>query len=262
MKIYVLDIDGNLLFIPTIFYMEEISTGVIKKFKSWECGDILPNMKKLGLKFQRNHAYSMRNFRGKQGDKSLLKEIKNAKYGPSWTDFVTCVNNGDFFSVITARGNSLKCLREVFKQLIQGNTNGLLFDSFIKNIMKNNVFIKMLEVHNKKPSSDDEILDFYLEYCCSFYGRNSKDTKAMLKGLNMRTSTPEFKLLALKDFERKMSEIIKIASVDVVSEIIELGFSDDEEPNCLAIKEYCENSESIFKKKVYFTGKGSKNIIF
>lgn len=263
MKIYIFDIDGNLLSIPTVFYMEEIATGKARKFISTESAEIIENMGKLGLRFNRSNSNSMRNFRGKLGDRMLLKDIKNAKYGPSWNDFTMCVNEASFFGVITARGNSIECLKKVFFDLIIKNTNGISFDTFLLNFKSNKIFLKLLEDYGDVIKSDEDILMFYINNCCYFYGRNSKDTKRTLKGLNKNISIPEFKLLALKDFENKIEKIIKDYGINIINEIIELGFSDDERINCQTIKEYFENNnDGFFKRKVYYTGNGIKDVIF
>lgn len=262
MKIYIFDIDGNLLSIPTVFYMEEIATGRVRKFISTESYEIVNNMEKLGLRFNKSHSRTMRNFKGKLGDKMLLKDIKNAKYGPSWGDFVKCVNEASCFGIITARGNSIECLKKVFFDLIRNNTNGISFDKLLLNLKNNKIFNKLLESNAKDIKSDDEFLKFYIDKCCSFYGRNSKDTKNTLIGLNKNTSIPDFKVLALKDFENKIERTIKDYNIDIINEIIELGFSDDEELNCEIIKKYCESSGDIFKRNVYYTGKGVKDVIF
>ena len=263
MKIYVFDIDGNLLFIPTVFYMQEIATGRVLKFKSWQSNEIIQNMNKLGLRFHRSHSYSMRNFRGKLGDKVLLKEIKNAEIGPSWSDFVSCINSGSFFGVITARGNSLKCLQDIFKNFIKNSVNGISYDLFFDNVLKNRSFLEILHIKNCKEEDRDKVLDTYITECCSFYARNSKDTKRSLK-ISKKTRTPEFKLMALKDFEGKMEKIIEIGKVDLINEIIEIGFSDDEEPNCLVIKKYCQEKDGkdIFKRRIYKTENKEKVLIF
>ena len=80
--------------------------------------------------------------------------------------------------------------------------------------------------------------------------------------MNKKTSIPDFKVLALKDFENKIEETIKGHDIDMINEIIELGFSDDEELNCEIIKKYCENGGDVFKRNVYYTGKGIKDVIF
>jgi hypothetical protein len=263
MKIYVFDIDGNLLSIPTVFYMEDIKTGRILEFQSKDTYEVLKNMENLGLRFHISQNNSMRNFIGKHGDKALLNDIKRVEYGKSWPDFVRCVNEGSIFSIITARGNSLKCLRLIFSNFIKNNVNGISFELFLQNIKNNKIFNRLLEKYYYKITNNNKILDLYINNCCSFYGWNSKETRHTLQGLNKDMTIQDFKLLALKDFENKIRDIIKECNIDNVNEFIELGFSDDEELNCLTIKQYFEqNRGDIFKRKIYYTGNGNKKVIF
>ena len=263
MKIYVFDIDGNLLSIPTVFYMEDIKTGRILEFQSKDTYEVLKNMENLGLRFHISQNNSMRNFIGKHGDKALLNDIKRVEYGKSWPDFVRCVNEGSIFSIITARGNSLKCLRLIFSNFIKNNVNGISFELFLQNIKNNKIFNRLSEKYYYKITNNNKILDLYINNCCSFYGWNSRETRHTLRGLNKDMTIQDFKLLALKDFENKIRDIIKECSIDNVNEFIELGFSDDEELNCLTIKQYFEqNRGDIFRRKIYYTGNGDKKIIF
>ncbi len=263
MKIYVFDIDGNLLSIPTVFYMEDIKTGRILEFQSKDTYEVIKNMENLGLRFHISQNNSMRNFIGKHGDKALLNDIKRVEYGKSWPDFVRCVNEGSIFSIITARGNSLKCLRLIFSNFIKNNVNGISFELFLQNIKNNKIFNRLSEKYYYKITNNNKILDLYINNCCSFYGWNSRETRHTLRGLNKDMTIQDFKLLALKDFENKIRDIIKECSIDNVNEFIELGFSDDEELNCLTIKQYFEqNRGDIFRRKIYYTGNGDKKIIF
>ncbi|HPO11262.1 MAG TPA: hypothetical protein PLM63_01640 [bacterium] len=263
MKIYVFDIDGNLLSIPTVFYMEDIKTGRILEFQSKDTYEVIKNMENLGLRFHISQNNSMRNFIGKHGDKALLNDIKRVEYGKSWPDFVRCVNEGSIFSIITARGNSLKCLRLIFSNFIKNNVNGISFELFLQNIKNNKIFNRLSEKYYYKITNNNKILDLYINNCCSFYGWNSKETRHTLQGLNKDMTIQDFKLLALKDFENKIRDIIKECNIDNVNEFIELGFSDDEELNCLTIKQYFEqNRGDIFRRKIYYTGNGDKKIIF
>ena len=257
MKIYVFDIDGNLLRIPTKFYMQDIETLKMLTYEASESGNIIGNMEKLGIRFYIKESYSMRNFRGKLGDKMLFKDIDNAEFGPSWADFVECINTGSFFGVITGRGNSSHCLRKVFKNMILGNLNGLNVKHFVEHIKRNTVFVEKETRELVEKYSDIRLLEIYLKKYCFFYARNSKET---IKRLNLKRamSMATTKLIALKDFETRMEEIVKGVCVD---EMISLGFSDDEESNCRVIREYFKNDHKRFERQVYITS-GGKRLIY
>jgi hypothetical protein len=49
---------------------------------------------------------------GVEGDKKFVLDSMLAQPGPSWNDFVECINGGSIFAIITARGHNPKTLRE------------------------------------------------------------------------------------------------------------------------------------------------------
>ena len=225
MKIYVFDIDGNLLSIPTKFYMQNIKTLKVESFYAGISGNIVSNKEKLGLRYYISEAYSTKNFRGKLGDKILRRDIKKSTVGPSWKDFVECVNSGSLFGVITGRGNGIGCLKAIFKDMILKNREGLDIKLFVEHIQQNKIFLKKEGEKNIKGYSEDKILEIFLDKYCFFYARSSKETIKYLN-LKRKTSMPDAKLLALKDFESKIKELIKEVNIDEsAKEIIDLGFS-------------------------------------
>ncbi len=52
-----------------------------------------------------------RNF-GVKGDKRFVLDAMVASVGPSWNDFVECINGGSIFAIITARGHNPNTLKE------------------------------------------------------------------------------------------------------------------------------------------------------
>ena len=52
-----------------------------------------------------------RNF-GTKGDAQFIVDAMIAKPGPSWNDFIECINGGSIFSIITARGHHPDTLKE------------------------------------------------------------------------------------------------------------------------------------------------------
>ena len=43
---------------------------------------------------------------GVEGDKKFIVDSLLAEPGPSWNDFVECINGGSIFAIITARGHT------------------------------------------------------------------------------------------------------------------------------------------------------------
>ena len=263
MKLYFFDIDGNLLFVPTKFYMEDIKTGRIKTFVAKDSYYISINKDILGLRYQKSLAHSMRNFRGKNGDKILLQDIKKTEFGPSWSDFVECINSGSVLAVITGRGNSINCLKKAFKGLILKNTNGILMEQFVEHVKDNPIFNKRVLEQKVILKSNLDVVSFYIDNCCNFYSKSSKETKKELN-ITEKAEMSQYKLLAIKNLEKKIVKDIRdIKKMGIlINETINFGFSDDEIPNCKIVKKYFnKKGDKIFKRYVYFTGNGDKTVI-
>ena len=59
-----------------------------------------------------------------------------ASPGPSWNDFVECINGGSIFAIITARGHTPSVLRDSIYNLIVTNHNGIDSSKLIENLKK------------------------------------------------------------------------------------------------------------------------------
>ena len=78
---------------------------------------------------------AFRNF-GVKGDKRFVMDTMMAPLGPSWNDFVECINGGSIFSIITARGHNPKTLREAIYNLIMSNKNGINSRTLAENLYR------------------------------------------------------------------------------------------------------------------------------
>ena len=76
-----------------------------------------------------------RNF-GVKGDSAFIIDSMVASIGPSWDDFVECINGGSIFAIITARGHTPSVLREAIYNFIVTNHNGINKDILIENLKK------------------------------------------------------------------------------------------------------------------------------
>ena len=127
-KYYAFDWDDNLMFMPTTIILlsendEEVPMSTEDfaehrhqvgkepfSYKGTTIVDFAPD--------------EFRNF-GTKGDKRFLLDCMMAPVGPSWNDFVECVNGGSIFSIITARGHNPDTKKEGVYNLIMSNKNGL-----------------------------------------------------------------------------------------------------------------------------------------
>jgi hypothetical protein len=78
-----------------------------------------------------------RNFRHPTGDEQFIKDSMSAELGPSWDDFVECLNGGSIFAIITARGHHPETLRSAVRALIDGSVEMVLISKLFCPIYKN-----------------------------------------------------------------------------------------------------------------------------
>ena len=139
LKYYAFDWDDNILFMPTtILVMDEDENEVPMSTE-----DFAEYRKKIGYnpftyKGKKIVGYSLGAFRNFKefGNKRFIIDSMVAKPGPSWSDFVECINGGSVFSIITARGHSPETLRESVYNLVMSNKNGIDSRELAKNLYK------------------------------------------------------------------------------------------------------------------------------
>ena len=127
-KYYAFDWDDNLLFMPTSIILlsdkdDEVpmSTEDFAEHRQ-QIGKEPFNYKGTAIvDFAPN---PFRNFRS-EGDKRFVLDSLLAQPGPSWNDFVECINGGSIFAIITARGHNPKTLKEAVYNLIMSNHLGI-----------------------------------------------------------------------------------------------------------------------------------------
>ena len=65
------------------------------------------------------------------GDNQFIIDAMLAEPGPSWEDFVECINGGSIFAIITARGHTPSILKEAVYNYIVTDHNGINKESLI-----------------------------------------------------------------------------------------------------------------------------------
>ena len=138
-KYYAFDWDDNILFMPTSIILlsdkdDEVpmSTEDFAEHRQ-QIGKEPFNYKGTAIvDFAPN---PFRNFRS-EGDKRFVLDSMLAQPGPSWNDFVECINGGSIFAIITARGHNPKTLREAVYNLIMSNHLGINSKSLSTNLKR------------------------------------------------------------------------------------------------------------------------------
>ena len=193
-----------------------------------------------------------RNF-GVKGDSAFIIDSMVASIGPSWDDFVECINGGSIFAIITARGHTPSVLREAIYNFIVTNHNGINKDILIENLKK------YRNMTGDETKDAQIMINEYLDLCKYYpvsYGEGSA------------SNPEEGKIKALREFivyVKEMSEKLgkrAFLKNDVKNNFIPMiGFSDDDPSNVEKIKAFLDKEYEDKPVRTYLTKGGDKKEI-
>jgi hypothetical protein len=198
-----------------------------------------------------------RNFRT-EGDKRFVIDSMIASPGPSWNDFVECINGGSIFSIITARGHNPETLKEATYNFIISNHNGLNSKTLVENLKKyRNLADNPISEAFDLKVNDKEIIQEYLDMC-RFYPVTFGDGSA--------ANPEEGKIKAMREFisycKELATEIGKRAffknDVENNETLPIIGFSDDDPRNIEKMKEFLSSEYKDKPVRTYLTKGGEK----
>lgn len=208
-KGYSLDWDDNILFMPTKIHLEklvdgnwepyDVSTEEFREVRS-ELGDNLRTTPTSFKDFQEYEAFI----------NDTIQAINDQRFGPSYDKFKKSLINIDDFSIITARGNPIKALKDGIKVLIK-----LSFSPLEKNEMKNNLQEKGITLDEYLDGQDLQAVsspEFQQKY-----GKGEGATKP-----------EEAKTIAFKEYVKRVVKSAKTLIDNPEFKGISIGFSDDD----------------------------------
>ena len=260
-KYYAFDWDDNLLFMPTSIILlsdkdDEVpmSTEDFAEHRQ-QIGKEPFNYKGTAIvDFAPN---PFRNFRS-EGDKRFVLDSLLAQPGPSWNDFVECINGGSIFAIITARGHNPKTLKEAVYNLIMSNHLGINSKTLSRNLKRYRHLGGDVDVDDKTISTlTKNELNEYLNLC---------RFEPVTFGDGDASNPEEGKIKAMRNFivycKEMAQEIGEKAFFknDIVNNEIEpiIGFSDDDERNIEKMKGFLEKEYEKSPVKTYLTKGGNK----
>ena len=260
-KYYAFDWDDNLLFMPTSIILlsdkdDEVpmSTEDFAEHRQ-QIGKEPFNYKGTAIvDFAPN---PFRNFRS-EGDKRFVLDSMLAQPGPSWNDFVECINGGSIFAIITARGHNPKTLKEAVYNLIMSNHLGINSKTLSRNLKRYRNLGGDVDVDGKTISTlTKNELNEYLNLC---------RFEPVTFGDGDAANPEEGKIKAMRNFivycKEMAQEIGEKAFFknDIVNNEIEpiIGFSDDDERNIEKMKGFLEKEYEKSPVKTYLTKGGNK----
>ena len=195
------------------------------------------------------------------GDKRFVIDSMLAKPGPSWNDFVECINGGSIFAIITARGHNPSALREGVYNFIVSNHNGINSKLLVENLKKYRNFFSEVEMVTEQIDvnfSDKELIDEYLDLCVYepvTFGQGSAANPEKLKIIAMRKFISYCQGLA-DEIGKKAYFKNGVANNEI---ILQIGFSDDDEGNVKSIDNLVSQEYPDVPISVYLT-KGDEKV--
>ena len=260
-KYYAFDWDDNLLFMPTSIILlsdkdDEVpmSTEDFAEHRQ-QIGKEPFNYKGTAIvDFAPN---PFRNFRS-EGDKRFVLDSMLAQPGPSWNDFVECINGGSIFAIITARGHNPKTLREAVYNLIMSNHLGINSKTLSGNLKRYRNLGSDVNVEGKPITTlTKNELNEYLNLC---------RFEPVTFGDGDASNPEEGKIKAMRNFIGYCKEMAQeigekaFFKNDIVNNEIEpiIGFSDDDERNIEKMKGFLEKEYEKNPVKTYLTKGGNK----
>lgn len=222
-KYYTFDWDDNALIMPTKIYLlknwEEVGVSTS------EFATIRTNLGANGYFLLPNNE-SFRDFT-EQWDKQFKIDSLNAKKGPSWPDFIKCINQARIFAIITARGHSREIMYETIEQMIKENHWGINRDEISKNM---EIFLLQAKKINKNIyiKDDEDILLYQYLQLARFYPISNPSVQNSL-WWNGAVNSPELaKEKALLDFTVHVRTEVEKLFTDSYTQQIKVWFSDDD----------------------------------
>ncbi len=254
LKYYAFDWDDNIVIMPTQIMLQSEQGGEV----GMSTEDFAEYRQKIGKEpFDYNGEMIVgyaedpyRNF-GVQGDKKFIVDSLLAQPGPSWDDFVECINGGSIFAIITARGHTPTVLRDSIYNFIVTNHNGISAETLIKNLKE------YRDLSGEVMRDDQLLIKEYLDMC---------KYHPVTYGEGSASNPEEGKIKALREFinyvkyqSQKLGKKVSFTN-DVTNNFVpQIGFSDDDPGNIESIKSFLEKEyEDESPVKTYLTKGGEK----
>lgn len=256
LKYYAFDWDDNIVTMPTqiivLSYDDEevgISTEDFAEFRTMIGNEPFEYKGKTIVGYAPD---PYRNFKV-TGDDQFIVDSMIATPGPSWNDFVECINGGSIFSIITARGHTPSVMRDAVYNYIVSDHNGINKEELITNLKK------YRELTAEDIGDNQTLINQYLDLC-RFY--------PVTFGEGSASNPEEGKIKALREFINYVKEMsLKLGKKaffknDVKNYFVpQIGFSDDDPRNVEKIKDFLRKEYEKSPVRTYLTKAGTKKEI-
>lgn len=222
-RAYSFDWDDNILFMPTKIYLDKkVGDGWVPVLVGTEEFREIRNL--IGSKYRygnNNLYYAFKDFRDYDAFINDTKEaLRKKSFGPSFNKFIEALEYGNDFSIITARGNPPKAIKDGIKLIID-----TIFTEEQKEKMLSNLYgttiDQYLNLQDYYPVTSDEFI---------------KEFDA-----EVSVNSPEVgKMIALKTFVDRVVSAVKEMKENPKYTGMSIGFSDDDLGNIESAEKYIE----------------------
>ena len=223
-RAYSFDWDDNILMMPTRIHLDYSVEGLMWVPITVSTEQFRSIRHKLGVEFRYLNNDISQSFKDFKDYDAFLKDVEESlsyrRYGPSFKKFKEALISGSDFSIITARSNPPRAIKDGIKLIIrkefmpwdekemEKNLNGLTIDEY-------------LNLQDYHPVSSEEFINKW--------------------GLDIDSTNPEEgKKIAFEDFVDRVVE--KVSSYQDTDDFegISIGFSDDDISNVEVVEELIE----------------------
>jgi hypothetical protein len=166
LRYYAFDWDDNIVYMPTKIMVKNdkgqemgMSTEDFAKYRS------LIGVDDFNYEGERIVGYAENPFKHfrTEGDKRFIIDAMLAEPGPSWGDFVECINNGSIFSIITARGHTPSVIKEaVYNYIVSNITYPLVSGVNIGDGVTTSFVAALIDVSGADSTVDNEAIEVYI----------------------------------------------------------------------------------------------------
>lgn len=261
------DIDDNLLHMPTKINMINLKTGNKEPVSSERFAEIRNDRENWA--YAENAFIEFRDYgpRGPEGFKEdVIYAVRHKQFSPSWNKFISTLENGYLFALITARGNSPRSFRMGIEWIIDNYLSKQQKYTMYNNLLK---YVKLFDninssddyprlLHNYDNFSQCKLVSQYLDNC-DYYGVSNPDFVEKYK-ISGAESPEKGKEIALKKF---ISKVKKMANS--IGAKVSIGMSDDDIRNILHIEKVFRELLKIYPDTIFrlydTSNRGYKKII-
>lgn len=244
LKAYAFDWDDNIQFLPSTIKLRNADRELVDEFSTEEFAQARNNKDILNKIANEGYTWDFSSFRA---DHEFFQDIQKATPGPSWKDFVECLNDASLFAIITARGHSVSAYKKVITKMILNNQDGINKEKVVNSIKE----YRRATGQPESKLTDKQLVRKYVNQG-RYYPVSNPKIMQQLGGGGGAASPEKLKVIALMDFKKYVNKMRRVLIKKIGNRETTIGFSDDDIKNYLAMKKHFGDDPQF---RLKYTGK-------